>query len=143
MRDWRKILNGQQRDPLASLIRGALFGSKQALQRHYPDSKHAITIIVGRKIESVNVPVISVGNLTVGGTGKTPAVAMIARMLREYGLRVSIVSRGYRSGEEGTNDEAKELERLLPDVPHIQNPNRYQAALLAQDETCDSSGFDG
>ena len=42
------------------------------------------------------VPVISVGNLTVGGTGKTPLVAAIAAMLEADGRRVAIVSRGYR-----------------------------------------------
>ena len=40
-------------------------------------------------------PVVSVGNLTVGGTGKTPAVEMVARWLAEDGRRVAIVSRGY------------------------------------------------
>jgi tetraacyldisaccharide 4'-kinase len=47
------------------------------------------------------VPVVSVGNLTVGGTGKTPLVAAIATMLEASGRRVAIVSRGYgRSGGE-------------------------------------------
>jgi tetraacyldisaccharide 4'-kinase len=40
-------------------------------------------------------PVVSVGNLTVGGTGKTPAVEMVARWMAEEGRRVAIVSRGY------------------------------------------------
>jgi tetraacyldisaccharide 4'-kinase len=40
-------------------------------------------------------PVVSVGNLTVGGTGKTPVVELIARWLGEEGLRVAVVSRGY------------------------------------------------
>src|SRR5262249_12039606 len=40
-------------------------------------------------------PVVSVGNLTVGGTGKTPAVEMVARWLVDEGRRVAIVSRGY------------------------------------------------
>jgi len=41
--------------------------------------------------------VISVGNLTVGGTGKTPVVELLARSLRERGRRVAILSRGYKS----------------------------------------------
>lgn len=42
-------------------------------------------------------PVISVGNLTVGGTGKTPVVEMLARELNQGGRRVAILSRGYKS----------------------------------------------
>jgi tetraacyldisaccharide 4'-kinase len=42
------------------------------------------------------VPVVVVGNLTVGGTGKTPLVAWIARFLRERGWRPAVIARGYR-----------------------------------------------
>lgn len=45
----------------------------------------------------LGVPVISVGNLTVGGTGKTPVVEMLAKALHERGRRVCILSRGYKS----------------------------------------------
>jgi tetraacyldisaccharide 4'-kinase len=82
----------------------------------------------------LNIPVVCIGNLTVGGTGKTPAVAWLANWLRERGLRVCIISRGYGQLDSGRNDEALELELRLPDVPHLQNPDRYAAGLLAQDE---------
>jgi len=49
----------------------------------------------------VAVPVIVVGNITVGGTGKTPVAAWLARRLREKGLRVGIVLRGYRGTHTG------------------------------------------
>ncbi len=88
---------------------------------------------------------ISVGNITWGGTGKTPAVIMIAEMLREMGKRVAILSRGYgRSKKSDRNnktsmvsdgkrlilssreagDEPYLLARNLPDVPVIVGKNR-------------------
>ena len=48
-----------------------------------------------------DVPVISVGNLTMGGTGKTPMVMYLARFLSEKGFKVAIVSRGYRGEAKG------------------------------------------
>jgi tetraacyldisaccharide 4'-kinase len=47
------------------------------------------------KAQSVGVPVVSIGNLTVGGTGKTPAALWLAERLRRDGLRPAIVTRGY------------------------------------------------
>ncbi len=86
------------------------------------------------KVHSVEVPIICVGNLSVGGTGKTPMVAWLCTWLRERGKRVAIVSRGYGQLESGSNDEALELELALPDVPHLQNADRYAAASLAHAE---------
>ncbi|MEZ6137803.1 MAG: tetraacyldisaccharide 4'-kinase [Pirellulaceae bacterium] len=80
------------------------------------------------------LPVISVGNLSVGGTGKSPAVAWIARWLRERGIRVAILSRGYGQLDSGQNDEALELELQLPDVPHLQHWDRVASAKLAEEE---------
>lgn len=45
----------------------------------------------------LGVPVISIGNLTVGGTGKTPVVELFAKELRDRGRRVAVLSRGYKS----------------------------------------------
>ncbi len=47
------------------------------------------------KVRAVEVPVISVGNISAGGTGKTPFVELLARTLRDQGLRPAILSRGY------------------------------------------------
>jgi tetraacyldisaccharide 4'-kinase len=82
-------------------------------------------------IHRVDVPVVSVGNLTLGGTGKTPMVEWLARWFGEQGVRVGIVSRGYGATPGGRNDEAIELEQKLPGVPHVQNPDRVAAARQA------------
>jgi tetraacyldisaccharide 4'-kinase len=86
------------------------------------------------EVRQVNVPVISVGNLTVGGTGKTPMVEWLARWYRQRGVRVTLISRGYGAEAGSRNDEAMELEEKLPDVPHLQNPDRVEAALTAIEE---------
>jgi tetraacyldisaccharide 4'-kinase len=80
-----------------------------------------------------SVPVISVGNLTLGGTGKTPCVEYLARRLRERDLQVAILSRGY-GADHGPNDEAMVLEENCPDVPHLQGRNRAELAGVAVEE---------
>ena len=80
------------------------------------------------KSESVDTPVISVGNLTLGGTGKTPLVQWLARWFQDRSSRVALVSRGYKATPGSPNDEARELAEKLVRIPHIQDPNRVQAA---------------
>ena len=64
-------------------------------------------------------PTISVGNITTGGTGKTPVVRWLAGRLRERGLRIAVLSRGYRAGGHGggaggaLGDEQVMLDRAL------------------------------
>lgn len=89
-------------------------------------------------IKQATLPVVSVGNLTTGGTGKTPMVIWIAKYLRGKGLRVVLISRGYGAGNSqtatGPNDEALEMEHRLPDVPHLQDPDRYRMSTIAVEE---------
>lgn len=81
----------------------------------------------------LEMPVVSVGNLSVGGTGKSPMVVLVARALEERGMRPGVLSRGYRAteqnaGGEGLNDEGRLLERLLPGVPQVQDADRVRGA---------------
>ncbi|HYA64076.1 MAG TPA: tetraacyldisaccharide 4'-kinase [Candidatus Sulfotelmatobacter sp.] len=64
------------------------------------------------KQKRLDRPVISVGNLTVGGTGKTPMVIWLAQRLLAEGKRVAILSRGYK-GSGGTSDEIEVMKFRL------------------------------
>jgi tetraacyldisaccharide 4'-kinase len=92
--------------------------------------------------------VLSVGNLTLGGTGKTPLVETVAALLRDRGHRVAILSRGYgRRGHEPltvvsdgekvlvspevAGDEAFLLAEHLPGVSVLVGKDRYRAGALA------------
>ncbi len=86
-----------------------------------------------KTIHHAPVPVVSVGNLTVGGTGKTPCVEYVSRFLSQLGLKVALLSRGYGSTA-GRNDEALVLEENLPDVPHLQGADRASLANTAVEE---------
>src|SRR5712691_8939994 len=77
------------------------------------------------KQKRLKAPVISVGNLTVGGTGKTPVVIWLAEKFLADGKRVAILSRGYR-GANGTSDEIELMKfRLQSRVSFGVGKNRF------------------
>ena len=92
-------------------------------------------------------PVLSIGNLVAGGTGKTPLTALLAGRLQAAGCRVAILSRGYGGQAPGINvvsdgrrillnypeagDEACLLARKLPGIPVITGADRFRAGLQA------------
>lgn len=75
--------------------------------------------------------VISIGNITWGGTGKTPLVELIARALKEKGRKVAILTRGYKRHAAEMGDEPSMLSRKLPGVAVIVNPDRLRGAAEA------------
>jgi len=88
-------------------------------------------------------PVLSVGNLTVGGTGKTPMVAYLAGLLAGAGYRPLIASRGYGAEAGGVNEEAAELALRCPGVPHVQDADRLRAIRSRADaDDCDVAILD-
>jgi tetraacyldisaccharide 4'-kinase len=129
------------REGYLSLIRGQSSGLPSRLARGVLG---AATLVYGPAVAARNygfdhgwlrshhapVPVVSVGNLTLGGTGKTPMVEWIARWFLKRGARVAILSRGYgHTG--GMNDEGRVLEENLPNVPHLQSPDRVALSRVA------------
>jgi len=124
---FRELVSGRRRGWPASLLRGLLavaswlYSLVVAARNASYDRRLA-------KVRRVAAPVVSVGNLTLGGTGKTPLVEWLVRWFQTRGVAVAIVSRGYKAAAGAPNDEALELESKLPDTPHVQNPRRVGAA---------------
>ncbi len=96
------------------------------------------------RVHRVGVPVVCVGNLTTGGTGKTPLVVWLARLMGQKGLRAAILTRGYKArrvctahhdtkvgNAHPTTDEPAELAASCPGVPVIVNPDRVAGAAEA------------
>jgi tetraacyldisaccharide 4'-kinase len=129
---FRELVSGRRQGAGAAALRGVLRAAELPYtaavgwrNRRY-DLGHAT-------VHHACVPVISVGNLTLGGTGKTPMVKWIIQWLVDRSVRAAIVSRGYGSIGNLHNDEALELRHSLAGVPHVQNPDRVLAAKQAVD----------
>lgn len=81
-----------------------------------------------RAVHRLPVPVVSIGNLTVGGTGKTPTVAWLCERARAAGRRPGVLARGYgRAPGAELNDEGTMLQRRLPWLLQRQDPDRRAA----------------
>jgi tetraacyldisaccharide 4'-kinase len=131
VRDVRAVLSGERRDPIAVIARWLLLLAALFYEAGVRLRNLLFTLGVFPE-ERAGRPVISVGNITAGGTGKTPVVEMLARLILERGRRPAIVSRGYGARAPGErNDEALLLSENLPDVPQVIDPVRVRGARLA------------
>ncbi len=138
-----KSEDGISVSPLTSLLYviSALYGTAQKLRA----SCYRQNIFRSQKLPC---KVISVGNITVGGTGKTPMTIYVARKLQQAGVRVAVISRGYKGSAErdggvvsdGSNllmnseqagDEPFLIASCLKNIPVIVGKNRFEAGLLA------------
>lgn len=124
-----KLISGQKSGLSAAILRPFLGGaavfysiaiwlrrslySKGLLKTHHADAK-----------------VISIGNVTVGGTGKTPLVVWLCRFLKEEGIRCAILTRGYRTTQD-RQDEPAILAERCPQAKVIVNPDRVTGAAEA------------
>lgn len=89
---------------------------------------------------NVGVPVISIGNITMGGVGKTPFVIFLARWLQNNGFKPVILIRGYMNGSVrgASSDEVKLLEKMLKGVVVLQGPDRVaNARQYLKENKCD------
>ncbi len=91
-----EVILEERRGKRAAIVRGLLL----ALSRVFQVAIKVRRFLYNSRIlrdSTLGVQVIAIGNLTVGGTGKTPVVEKFARELRDQGRNVAILSRGYRS----------------------------------------------
>ncbi len=103
-RDWMEsgetfvleVIFEERRGTVAELTRGSLFFLSKLFQVAVKTRRLLYNLRILRD-STLGVQVIAIGNLTVGGTGKTPVVEKFARELRDQGRNVAILSRGYRS----------------------------------------------
>ena len=127
------IMSGGRRGAAAALARAGL----RALAAAYGGAVRLRNRSYDRgwkRTYQAPVPVVSVGNVTTGGTGKTPLVAWLAAWFSDRGIRPALLSRGYRAMDGQTNDEKLVLDRLCPDVPHLQNADRVASAHAAVEQ---------
>jgi tetraacyldisaccharide 4'-kinase len=83
------------------------------------------------RAHKVNASVLCVGNLTTGGTGKTPLVVWLCRLLRQRQRRCAILTRGYKAQVGELSDEPALLTGACPNAPVIVNPDRVAGAAAA------------
>ena len=123
------ILSGQQRGFIAALIKSTL----SILTYPYSAVLNTRNILYKNGVvKSTRLPVkvISIGNITTGGTGKTPLVEFMARYLLEKNRKVAILSRGYggnnplQENNDNVNDECLILRENLQDVPVLAGKDR-------------------
>src|SRR5262245_60247114 len=91
-----EVVLEERRGTRATLVRSGLYALSRAFEAAVKVRRFLYNVRILRD-STLGVQVIAIGNLTVGGTGKTPVVEKFARELRDQGRNVAILSRGYRS----------------------------------------------
>jgi tetraacyldisaccharide 4'-kinase len=91
-----EVIFEERHDFKARMVRGTLFGLSKVFEVAVKVRRWLYNVRILRD-RTLGIQVIAIGNLTVGGTGKTPVVEKFARELRDAGRTVAILSRGYRS----------------------------------------------
>jgi len=147
---WRKLAEGRQTGFAAGWLKlllapfALMYGSVLRVRRLL----YQFGIV---RVHRLPCPVISIGNITVGGTGKTPATILVAQELQQRGYRVAVLSRGYGGSLEGQvavvsdgqqlllspeqcGDEPCLLAGRLPGLVVVIGADRFKAGLLALEQ---------
>ncbi len=129
----KEIMCGKQQGPVAGLVRGLLRGGALGYGVGVSLRNGLFTRGLLKQVR-VDAKVISVGNLTAGGTGKTPLVVWLCQQLANV-TQIAILTRGYKSKTPHSQsdaatlgDEPALLARACPDIPVVVNPDRVAGA---------------
>ena len=144
---WRELANGTRSDTVdqVMVLLLAPLGQVYSLVQQLRAWLYRLGILKSQRLPR---PVVSIGNITVGGTGKTPVTAYIARLLLGQGYKVAVLSRGYGGSLEGQSvvvsdgtsimlgplecgDEPYLLASTVPGLMVIIGTDRYAAGQLA------------
>lgn len=142
----KAIMTGNNENPILSLesflyALSMIYGGGLKLRQHFYNRR----ILRSNRLSCV---VISVGNLTVGGTGKTPMTMLAAKLIQRLGYKVVVMSRGYKGraeksggvvsdgrtifmGAETAGDEPYMMAKRLNNVPVVVGRNRFKTGMLA------------
>lgn len=148
---YRQIISGKATGVSADVARSALSLASLAYRAAVGVRNRWYDWMPGA-VRRAGVPVISIGNVTTGGTGKTPMTAWVALRLLERARRVAILTRGYRaprrmridedprvaqSRKRIESDEVEVLRRHCPDARLFVDADRVAAAQRAVGAGCD------
>ena len=130
---FRKLISGQTRGPVADILRFLLV----VISLVYGGTVKFRNFLYCKKwfkVYRAQVPVISIGNITTGGTGKTPVVIWICNLLKEKGVLCGILTRGYKTSKESIlktqscGDEPALFTKSCPDARLVINSDRIEGA---------------
>jgi tetraacyldisaccharide 4'-kinase len=108
---YRRVMSGQARGPVSAALRAAAAMAEPVYSR-IVRTRNSLYDTGRLRNHDLGRPVVSVGNLSAGGTGKTPIVAFLANQLAARGRKPAILLRGYKGRQGEKSDEQAELEFL-------------------------------
>ncbi len=127
---FRKLISGERTGLSAAFLR-SLLAAAARIYSAVISLRNSLYSKGWSKTHTVDVPVISVGNITVGGTGKTPLVIWLYQLLERKNIRCAILTRGYKTQRDRLSDEPAILAKSCPQAKVIVNPDRRTAASRA------------
>lgn len=122
---FKRIISGKAKGPVSAAARGGLTILSKLYEAGVTQRNKKFDAQTG--VSHASVPVISVGNITAGGTGKTPMVRYICHMLEEHGCKPAVLSRGYKAAN---NEQSLIVSRqgLLEVSPAVSGDEAYLLA---------------